>query len=382
MSTPFSSLDRVTVGQHVDSITNFILPQNLDISSAIVTYRLIDLDGATYFNGEADTITTIPKNGMQSVQARAQFTVPDVPATQAGDRYQLKWTITLDGHVETLTEYLTIFAPYTSTLGANDVVELELGTASLTATLDTVSTLANLTVYKSNTQIYSAIDITGISNFEGTFFQHQFVPQMYGLTVTLRPYTVIWDYQGILSVDKEMANLWVVNPSILSACKALHQTLNRLQREYRLPELEFSTSDMMRFLEMGMDRFNSLGIISDISMTMAEGPFRHWWLVCSQIAALRSRYLEEAESTFDFSGQAVSLNVDITSLIDGLVGQLESQVDGQLIPFKMQMGTKGLTVGTGQYSSLNTVFGSVGLSQSAIARPGIQSVRNLFLVRT
>jgi hypothetical protein len=53
-----------------------------------------------------------------------------------------------------------------------------------------------------------------------------------------------------------------------------------------------------------------------------------------------------------------------------------------MIPFKEQIGAKGLTTGNGQWSIRNQVAGAMGLSQSVLARPGIQSIRNLFLVRT
>lgn len=378
----FQTLDKVVVGQQVDNISRFLISQSIDISESAGAYSIIDSEGITYASGVADNITSIPMpSGQQSVQVRAQFIVPDVPTSNAGERYQLKWILSVPDRTWTSIEYLTIYAPTLSKLGAEDSVELEFGNAKLTACFESTD-LAGLVIYHNNTQIYAAYDIHGVPTFEGQTYTHQFVPSMYGLIADLRPYTVIWEYQGILGVDREMAQLWIVNPMILSAAKQLHQTLNRLQREYRLPELEFTMADMLRFLEMGKDRFNAVGIISDISMIMAENAFRHWWLLCSEIAALRSRYLEEGESSFDFSGQAVSLSFDLTSIIDGLIGQLESQVDGQLIPFKQQLGSKGLTTGNGQWSIGNQVAGAMGLSQSVLARPGIQSVRNLFLVRT
>ena len=71
------------------------------------------------------------------------------------------------------------------------------------------------------------------------------------------------------------------------------------------------------------------------------------WLVQAEIAALQAQYMLEGEKAFQFQGAAISLDVDRTAAIDGMISKLQAQLDNELKAFKQNLIIKGNTSGDG-----------------------------------
>jgi len=160
--------------------------------------------------------------------------------------------------------------------------------------------------------------------------------------------------------------LFKITPSILKAQKDLRSYIDRLNRQVRIDNLKFNDVDYLLWMQAGKDRFNAIPLATDFDMTDASGPIRDLWLVCSQYHALKVKYLEEGLESFDYSGSAVTLSVDITQYIDSICSSLESRIqdDGQRL--KANIHRRGLISGSGNWSLRRNVVGATGRSLSPV----------------
>ena len=100
-------------------------------------------------------------------------------------------------------------------------------------------------------------------------------------------------------------------------------------------------------------------------MTNAKGGIREYWLMWTELMAIRAQYLAEGEKAFDYSGAAISLNVDRTGYLDSAASAIQSELDNEFKPFKQNLVNKGQTGGDGS-GDLNALgagaMGAVGVS--------------------
>ena len=176
----------------------------------------------------------------------------------------------------------------------------------------------------------------------------------------------------LLEHGNDYADLRVfrVNPSILSALRDLRDFTDRLNREIRMDSLEFSDGDYLNWMRHGRDRFNSIPIPTDIDMTEAEGPIRSMWLACSQLDALRTRYLEEGLTQYDYSGAGSTLTVDVTQFLESQAANLETRINDEGLRLKNDMHNRALVHGPGKWHAGRAVTGATGLSWSPVTGRG------------
>lgn len=151
------------------------------------------------------------------------------------------------------------------------------------------------------------------------------------------------------------------NPSILSAARDLRTYVDRLNRRLRLDSLQFADSDYLLWLMLGRDRLNAITPVTAFTMTAATGPIRQYWLMAAQVEALRTRYLEEALTQYDYSGAGVNLTVDITQFLESQAQVLETRLE-QATQMKTIMAMRGLVSGSGRWSLRNKNTGVIGLT--------------------
>jgi len=165
-----------------------------------------------------------------------------------------------------------------------------------------------------------------------------------------------------------------ITPSILKAQKDLRSYIDRLNRRVRIDNLKFNDTDYLLWMQAGKDRFNSIPLATDFDMTDATGPIRDLWLVCSQYHALKVKYLEEGLESFDYSGSAITLSVDITQYLDSISSSLESRIqeDGQRL--KANIHRRGLISGPGNWSLGRNVVGASGRSLSPLTYGGGRNI--------
>lgn len=194
------------------------------------------------------------------------------------------------------------------------------------------------------------------------------------LAPTLTPYVAIFREQN--GQDYFMRRIFLMTPVMLKALEELRTYLDRLNRQMRVDSLKFSDTDYIAWLQSGRDHFNAIGKQTNISMINAQGAIYSFWLKCAEIIALRVKYLEEGLTSFNYSGSAVQLDIDVTQFIDGLLSKLEGEVDQHLPPLKEQLYRNGITNSDGsQVIPAGYARGATGLTISPVTGSGYLRTR-------
>lgn len=379
------TVDQIVAGSSFESVGNIMVPTRIDTAMATAFYDLVDADGVVYTNGASTSITRMGTSdpNRDRIEVRAFINVPsNIPAAPRGSKFSINWLLDAPEFTSTTSELITIIPLVSDDVGAQDAIELYGGDLDLTAVLGS-NAPALLSIYNDNTLIYQLPVTSTSSSHVGYNFKMSVNTIAAAMRPSLEPYMVMWSQGNV----KESSRAFILTPSLIDALKEFNTFMNRLKRECRLEELTFRPTDMMAMMKAGGDRFNGTGLYTDFNFTNAKGAIRYWWLVCSQIVALRTRFLEEAESSFDFSGQAVTLNVDITGYLDSLASNLESQLEAQLIPLKRQFHKRGILAGDGStVSFVARTRGAAGISASPVsganaASLGVASGRGVVAIR-
>ena len=142
--------------------------------------------------------------------------------------------------------------------------------------------------------------------------------------------------------------VWHITPQIIVAASMLEDWINKARIENVIPQLEYTQSDLISYLQRGLALFNSYGtLISNFDGTNMQGPILDGWLVMASYYALGAQLQAEGALAFDFSGQTVNLNVDRTPSIEAALGRVESQMENAVKPLKKLLSRYGITGGSG-----------------------------------
>lgn len=349
-------------GSALNITASFVVPQNSNLDTLIADWRIVDEAGTTYNSGISSsyTTTTTPR-GLKLVFTDSTT----LPSDMDEGQYSVEWTIVLDTGQFSNTRQLDVEALRPDYLGAEDAVEL-VGDVTLYATIPT--SVATVDVYGGNALLFSLASTSTSTNSEGYEHSVTFDSTMQSLLPSLTPYTLVWKF-----VDGRNQNMpgsfWLVTPVIVSAIDELRQFLNRVHQQSRLPELDYDAVDLVRWLKMGQDYFNGSGLYTTFSLTNPQGAIYHWWMMCSIVMALQNQYLVEGLRSFSFSGQQVTLDIDVTQYIASIKDDLKGRIDNELKGFKTQLKTYGLTGGDGNMSGKFQV-GALGLTLNPASNLG------------
>jgi len=162
-------------------------------------------------------------------------------------------------------------------------------------------------------------------------------------------------------------NLFYITPQTLASIKELRLYLDRVNREVALDGLEFTQSDYISWLMAGRDRFNGHTLGTDFDMMGATGPIRAQWLICAQVTALRTRYLEEGLASFSYGGASVTLDQDLTQYLESQASTLEQRIEQELPTLKKELNVRGITHGSGKWDIRNHHIGVLGTSGSPVS---------------
>lgn len=167
--------------------------------------------------------------------------------------------------------------------------------------------------------------------------------------------------------------VWAVTPQILLAQRMLNDYIDKARIANVIPELEYNVPELMEWLSRGLSYFNGLQpTITAFTGTNMQGHLLDAWLTCSAYYALRSQIQAEGALAFDFGGQTTSLNVDRTPAIEGEIGRLESQIEGQVKPLKKLLAKAGVISGDGsqggQFIDGSRALGMLSITNSPTTR--------------
>lgn len=363
-------VDTIQAGQSAIGTAIFSFPPDVDPSGGYVNWEFMDATGVVYASGNAFDYKIQSSGLSNTVVARAVVNCPsDVPPSAVNSKYQLRYTLTLspiDPRQQAVyysAENVTVVGLTTNPLGTQDVVEMKGKPAKLSIITERLYDKMVLEIYKDNTLIAQA-PITKYERVSNGFY-YQGTVDTNALGESLEPYNVTWSYYNDVdpgTVYTESAELWITNPSILSAVADVKARITKAHTTlYGTPDLLFPTETVMLWLRRGRDMFNGYaGVFTSLTMTNAKNGIREYWLMCSEALALTSQELAEAEKAFDFQGAAISLNVDRAAAYGAMADKIQGRLDNELKPVKQNLIIKGQTNGDGSADPSKLGRGAIG----------------------
>jgi hypothetical protein len=326
----------------------FQLPPDLDPSGGYVMWDLLDDQGIVYASGNAYEYKIQSSGVSNVVVAKAIINAPaDIPPT-VDNPYQLRYTLKVADKVAYSYENLTILGFPTMQLGSQDSVEMQGDVATISLVTEKLFKYYTMELWADNTKLAS-LDCGNPERISNGYFVAGSIDTS-ALSPTLRPYQVVWKfYNTPAQVFRESSTLWIVNSSIIQAVEDVKSKVNKARQTlYGTADSQFPSTDIMKWLRRGMDAFNSShGVLTGFTMTNAMGGVREFWLMYAEKMALDSQYLLEGEKAFNFSGAAISLDVDRTSFLDSMSSKIQGILDNEVKPFKQNLIIKGNSSGDG-----------------------------------
>lgn len=300
------------------------------------------------------------------------------------DAYPGTYSLTVSRSGLSSTEKLLIEGLAQQAYGAADVLGLQSDTNIVWSLLDTnpnatVTWDLNFTRITSQAATAHGTTIKQEQGNDTLFISQGFNPMTEAMPVSLNPKTIIWSIEDMPGrIRRQTSALFIVSNSQLTVISELKNFFDRLCQEKRLPSLEYTLSDYTRWCQQGMDMFNAQGLFTTFTMINATDGIRYWWYICSIICALRSMYMYEGQRSFNFSGQSVTLDVDITPYLQSMADTLQGQWDSEKLTFKQQLKQYGLTGGDGNMATASFQYGAVGLSLGPASNfGGFYGARNI-----
>lgn len=147
--------------------------------------------------------------------------------------------------------------------------------------------------------------------------------------------------------------LWALTPQLFLMMTHLEDFLNKSRIENTIPELRYTTGDLVGYLQRGLDLFNMIEKPTYFTGMNMQGVLFDAHLICSQYYALSAQLLAEGSLAFDFSGQGISLNVDRTPQLESALGRMEALMDSRIVPLKKELIKNGITGGDGSIGASN-----------------------------
>ncbi|AXG66898.1 head-tail connector protein [Dickeya phage vB_DsoM_JA29] len=142
--------------------------------------------------------------------------------------------------------------------------------------------------------------------------------------------------------------LWAVTPQILIAASLVEDHIDKARAKNVIPELEYTTADILTYLFRGLALFNQIGPrVTGFWGTNMQGTILDGWVTCACYYALSAQLQAEGQMAFDFTGQVVNLNMDRTPSIEAALGRIETQIQGPVTNLKRLLSKAGVNDGDG-----------------------------------
>lgn len=358
-------VDTIESGQSCIGTAVFTFPSTVDPAGGYVTWDLFDAQAITYASGNAFDYT-IQSNGLaNTVFAKAVISVPsDVPSSDLNSKYQLRYTLTMQSGEQVYSnENVTVIGLTTVPIGTQDLLEIRGKKAQMSIVIPRLYDTVTVQLYSDNTLLGETTvqDFTKVSS--GYYYAATF--DTLGLVENLEPYTVVWSYSNTVNpneVFSETANLWICNQTMLMAMSDMKAKVTKARTTlYGTPDLLFPPSTLMLWLRRARDAFNGgPGGFTGFTMLNAKGGIREYWLLYAEMMAIEQQYLAEGEKAFNFSGAAISLDIDRTGYLDNAASKIQTRLDSEFKAFKQNLIIKGVTQGDGSTDPTRLQKGAIG----------------------
>lgn len=351
----------------------FMFPAGYSGANGTVSWELIDREGVTHASGVAFDYQTVTVPSGVRIEAQAVVNAPSTTRpTLDGQVYQIRWRLTVNGTEQFSFEGLEITGKTTVPEGVEDTVELADGaTFHVNIVSQDPWDTVFVEIYHQNTLVVPAVVAVPTQTADGWLY----TATMTGLTLPadLEPYNLMWSKSNTSRpgyVEREAGRLFLVNPSLIAATNDMRIMINKSRTSILgSPDILFSVPLLLAYLRRGRDAFNvAYGMFTGFTMINASGGVREYWLKFSEVMALRAQYLAEGEKVFNFSGQAISLDVDRTQYYQTLADNIQQQLDNEAKPIKQNLIKKGINGGDGNVDNPQVMRpganGTVGITLS------------------
>jgi hypothetical protein len=358
-----STLLEGLAGDSLNAQATITTPASQAITSPSSAWDLVDSLGVVYATGTANLVIT-ETSWVKTVALSASVTLPSALPPSSRDRaYSLRWTLVSAGApLAYHSSPVKVVGLVADPVGNEHSVEMEGDTIYLGVVLDQVYDTVTLDVFKENTRLTpTPLTVsTHVRVSSGEYYSYELQPETLGiqfyLTASLDPYSISWRYWKTNATRyRTSGQFYVTNPSVLSACSDVQQLIARAGSNlFSFSDRTFTQQDIITMLRRGKDLFNAAGGLPTLfTMLHATGGIREYWLRYTEVALLRAQALAEGEQAFNFSGQAISLDVDRAQHYQTLADSLQSQLDQDVKPLKAGLLKKGLSSGDGDMSQMN-----------------------------
>lgn len=326
----------------------FQFDPSFDPTGGYVTWDLMDDQGIVYASGNAFEFRINATGIANVVSARCVINTPsDIPPT-IDNPYQLRYTLRVQDKVAYSYERLSVVGFADMPLGSPDCIEMVGDIATISLVTERLYKNYVLELWADN-GLVASMAVSNADRVATGYFVAGSVSTA-NLPVTLRPYQVVWKFWNIpAQTFRETSTLWVVNPSIIQAVEDVKSKVNKARQTlFGTADSQFPSTEIMKWLRRAGDAFNgSYGVFTSFTFTNAMGGVREYWLLYAEKFALESQYLMEGEKAFNFSGAAISLDVDRTGFLDSAASKIQSVLDNEIKPFKQNLIIKGNASGDG-----------------------------------
>lgn len=349
---------------------SFVFPTPFHADGGTVTWDLVDRDGVVYSSGIAHDYgyEQITANQIR-ITARAVINSPsDMVPTLQGQNYQIRWRLQIQDRDYWLSETLVITGPNTVPVGVEDVVELENNDIPVSVVFDHPYENVSLELYYQNEKRVEATSSVNWTKTPDGYLYVGTIQSPINLPASLDAYTIVWsawnnDQPNLKT--RQVGRVFIVNASLMAATEDMRVMLNKSRSTIAgAPDVLFTVPLLLAYLRRGKDAFNgAYGVLTGFTMLNANGSIREFWLKFSEVLALRAQFLAEGEKVFNFSGQAISLDIDRTQFYSQLADNLQQILDNEAKPFKQNLTIKGIINGDGNLGADGGTaqrFGSVG----------------------
>jgi len=150
--------------------------------------------------------------------------------------------------------------------------------------------------------------------------------------------------------EREVHELYVITPIVLKFISDVRRKIDKGQTWNLNPALRIHDWEIIAHLLYALDRINSLPATVtswDLNtISSIKGNTHLIDLTCVEI--LRAQYLAEGMSAFNFSGQSTQLDSDRTQYIQGMIDQINTDLEEKIRKFK-----KGIVRASGGVLSIN-----------------------------
>ena len=232
-----------------------------------------------------------------------------------------------------------------------------------------------LSIYRDNESLVKSIDIPMQQREKYATYTAITIEKPSILDAQLKSYLMVIEYSTFRKEKQRlMQNLWVVTPQMLNCMNILESTLNKAKIDNVIPQLEYTQSDLLQYLQRGLNLFNGYSPnLTNFNGTNMQGALFDALILCGSYYALGAQLLAEGMLAFDFSGQAVNLNVDRTPQLEAALGRVESQIQDRIPKLKQQLLRRGVSGGSGS----DAVGNSVGIGITVLSNAPTTS-KNVF----